>query len=1038
MPFISSKRQLFFILFFNCFAILNLHAQQTATYYEPEKDYKLALELFDKQKYAAAQQKFDEFIEHGSPLLGRGVRGEAEESRSNARFYAAVCAAELFNGDAEYRLTSFINDYSESPRHQSAVFALGKLEYRQKHYKKAIEWFEKVDPTLLTSDEGIEYHFKLGYSYYNTNNLDKAATEFGFVRNTDSHYATAAEYYCAHIAYMKKNYETALQGFLKLKDSESFGSIVPYYIIQIYYLQGRYDKVLEMAPSVIDSGNAKNGMEITRIVAESYYRTGDFKEAAPYLEDYIKNSPNASRNDRYMLGYCYYKAGEWDKAIVHFQKVTSKEDSMAQNAWYHLGDCYIKTDKKPSARNAFQSASQMKFDAGIREDALFNYAKLSYELNYQSVAIKTFRDYINDFPQSERVDAANEYLAEIFLSTKNYKDAQATIESIKVKTTRIKTAYQKVTYYRAAELFEDNKLDEALVLFDVSLANNLDGKFAAQADYWKGETYYKRKQYDDAIKAYNDFIYTPAAVNMNIYNVANYNIGYSYFKEEDYKNALVWFRKYIKEKNQTDTKRYNDALLRIADAFFKTQDIVNAKDYYDQAIQNKAASSDYAIFQKGVILGLEKKLPEKIATLQKIFDKYPKSSYYDDALYESGNAHFLQGDNDQALAMFKKLETDYPSSSYSAKALLGQGLTDHNSKKDEEAIAAFKKLIDKYPSSAESKEAMAQLKNIYVDRNQPDEYIKLNPKASGGEKDSTTYEATENIFASNDCQKSVLAADNYLQEFPSGIFVLNVHYYRAGCQYQLKNYEQALTDYNFVLSLSKNKFTEDALLKSAGIYYWQKDYSKAYDAYLKLSETAEVKDNITTAQIGMMRSAFRLKDYDIAIANAKKVLEGEGNDAGLVNEAHYIIAKSAFAKEDLNTAKTDFKYVADHGNGEITAESHYYLALIEYKLTNYKLSEKLARQIETLKPSYDYWVAKGYILIGDNLLALKDTFQAKATYKSIIDSYTKTPDDPDDLKAIAQEKYDAIATQENKLDKEMIDQKKKLVPQEEDSIPNKN
>src|SRR5207244_1567789 len=111
---------------------------------------------------------------------------------------------------------------------------------------------------------------------------------------------------------------------------------------------------------------------------------------------------------------------------------------------------------------------------------------------------------------------------------------------------------------------------------------------------------------------------------------------------------------------------------------------------------------------------------------------------------------------------------------------------------------------------------------------------------------------------------------------------------------------------------------------------------------------------------------------------------------------------------------------------------------IEYKLGNYKQSEKLAHQIETLKPSYDYWVAKGYILIGDNLIALKDVFQAKATYKSIIDNYSKSPDDPDDPKAIAQEKYNAITTQENKQDKEIMDQKKKLVPQEADSTENKN
>ena len=38
-------------------------------------------------------------------------------------------------------------------------------------------------------------------------------------------------------------------------------------------------------------------------------------------------------------------------------------------------------------------------------------------------------------------------------------------------------------------------------------------------------------------------------------------------------------------------------------------------------------------------------------------------------------------------------------------------------------------------------------------------------------------------------------------------------------------------------------------------------------------------------------------------------------------------------------------------------------------------------------PNYDYWVAKTYILLADNYVALKDNFQAKATLKSIIDNY---------------------------------------------------
>src|SRR6185436_6282533 len=154
---------------------------------------------------------------------------------------------------------------------------------------------------------------------------------------------------------------------------------------------------------------------------------------------------------------------------------------------------------------------------------------------------------------------------------------------------------------------------------------------SALALYWKAEAQYRQNNFDDAVKTYSDFIFTPKAVTLSLYTIANYNLGYWYFKKEDYTNSWVWFRKYIREKIKGDEARYNDALLRIADGFFVQKDYYNAMEYYDKAVGEKAKSSDYAYFQKGVIEGLLSKNKEKIATLQNILSKYPSSPYFDDA-----------------------------------------------------------------------------------------------------------------------------------------------------------------------------------------------------------------------------------------------------------------------------------------------------------------------------------------------------------------------------------------------------------------------
>ena len=1005
-------------------------SQQTAIYTDPERGYQLGMELYNKQKYVVAQKEFQKVLESTAPL--------SLEVRGNSAFYSARCASELFHRDAEYLLLQFMEVYPENPHYEEAVYHLGLLYFKQKKFKKAVEYLSKIDKNDLSQERRDEVNFKLGYSYYMTNDYDKASKSFFDVKDGTSKYATAAQYYYAHMAYVNENYETALKSFLKLKDSEAFAPVVPYYITQIYYKQGKFDELLKFAPGVLDSVGPKNGMEIGRMVAESYYRKGNYKEALPYLIDYERNSRNVGRSDYYQLGFCYYKTGEYEKAIPYFQKACTADDELSQNAYYHLADCYLHTNAKRSARTAYQSAAKSAFDTEIQEESQFNFAKLSYELNYQSVAIEAFRTFATNFPKSAHLDEANEMLVGIYTSTRNYKDALTSIEAIKNKTQPIRAAYQKVAYYRGIEFFMDNNLKDAIRLLKLSLSNPVDQGLVAEALYWSGEAYYKSNEFENAAKAYNDYLFTPAAVNQEQYNLANYNIGYSKFKLEDYAAAQTAFRKYVKDKSQTDNTRYTDALLRIADCFFMLKDQTNAIEYYNQAITGNAKASDYGIYQKGVILGVQGRMAEKVETLQKLFDKYPKSVYYDDALFEAAQASLIIGNNAQALEYYQQIITTYPNGSYMKKAELGQALVYYNNKEDDKALAAYKKVVQKYPNTTESHEALDQIRKISVNQNKVDEYLAYaqnvpNADVSKAAQDSLMYEAAELRYTQGNCDDAVKDFDAYLKRFPNAIFLVNASYYKSDCLYRNKQYEKALEGYEVVNDQPKSQFSEKSLLSAGQINYRLKNYDKALMNFEKLEATAEVKDNIMAAQTGELRSSYKLNDYDKALSNSQKVLSSSVTDKELINEAHFIAGKSYFAKNDLVNAKAELTIVSKRTNSEMTAESKYHLALIEYKMDNYKESQKLIFEIQNQVPSYDFWIAKGFILLGDNYLAQKDTFQARETYKSIVDNFQKDPADPEDLKEVAKQKLDAITAAESKRNKEIQEQKMTPEPAEIDS-----
>src|SRR5690606_13291915 len=124
----------------------------------------------------------------------------------------------------------------------------------------------------------------------------------------------------------------------------------------------------------------------------------------------------------YQYSFSLYKNGQYQEALPGFEKLASRNDSLGQNAAFHLGDAYLQTDDKLKARNAFYAASKNSFDKDIEEAALFNYAKLSYENNFQREAIITLQDFLKKYPKSKFADEATGLLGQMLYNTKNYRE----------------------------------------------------------------------------------------------------------------------------------------------------------------------------------------------------------------------------------------------------------------------------------------------------------------------------------------------------------------------------------------------------------------------------------------------------------------------------------------------------------------------------------------------------------------------------------------------------------------------------------------
>ena len=95
-----------------------------------------------------------------------------------------------------------------------------------------------------------------------------------------------------------------------------------------------------------------------------------------------------------------------------------------------------------------------------------------------------------------------------------------------------------------------------------------------KVNFYLAESYYANKDYQDAIKRYNNIDLADAETGSQ----ALYGKAYSYFNLKDYDNAAYSFNDFIKR--FPGDKRVVDARLRLADSYYGTKDYASASKVY--------------------------------------------------------------------------------------------------------------------------------------------------------------------------------------------------------------------------------------------------------------------------------------------------------------------------------------------------------------------------------------------------------------------------------------------------------------------------
>jgi tetratricopeptide (TPR) repeat protein len=953
-----------------------------------------AQELYDKGKYGAAKEHFRQFanrIETKSSLPA-----EANDLLADARFFQAMCSYQLLNSDAGSLFWRFIRQFPTHPKRNESLFHIGKLAYIRKDYVAAVEPIGQLDMDYLSKEQVTEARFILGYGHFRKGDSTKAKEKFGQIRLAGGTYGELGAYYYAVIAYQQKEYSNAYDAFMRVKPDAKYAENLDVLKASCLLKLGRYDELNALAKELLLDGSHST-VETWFILANAAYDKQRWTDCLRYFTEFETRRGRMNREGQYRMGHAYFRTDNFQKARERFEKALSPEDAVAQSAYYYLGHCFLKLENFENARTAFLQASEEPYNKEIAGEALYLYAKASFETRYFDDALDAMRRFVEGWPNSSYLPEAKSLIGEMLVYTSNYKDAIDYLEQNGgAKTQRAQLAFQRACYLYALSQFEKNRYDIAGDYFKRAFNNRQDPSITLPAYYWYAEALYRKKDYKPALNAFDEFIDQPYAGKSPYFALAHYGAAWCELRLNQFDASLNRFEKYLGlADRQKDKELYTDAMLRAGDCEFMLKHYPESMKYYKQVRDYNHMHVDYALIQMGKLYFRMNDYQKAAESNVQLVTNYRKSTLRDQALINASDM-YLTWLNDPASAIkyCKMLEKDHPDSpllvtAYSYLAVAEDRNGNTNASIQYNKTIAFEHCADE--------KARTTALNSLADKLDSDAYDKVEAESrrrcpfqqNGGSAITESVDlaltiADQRYFEDN-YASAIDRYTNFLSDFPGNPKMYHAYYYRGQCYEKLKDKEKAIENYRKVYEADQiNEFSLKALKSAADLHFAAGNSLAAMELYSQMEGRSEKLEDRLSAQFGKANIHLANKDYEAA-RRELLVIYTDGN----TTEYSRMKARVQIAVCDYNLNRKDIAYnefleIETLDKKVFGAESQYYVTRILFDRGSYEQSRDTAIYLKDKYPSYNLWKAKAFLILAEDYLQLGDTFQAvKGTLSSL-------------------------------------------------------
>jgi len=652
--------------------------------------------------------------------------------------------------------------------------------------------------------------------------------------------------------------------------------------------------------------------------ARKNFEAGLYKLAAEELTEFIAagEEPELMPSAKLLLAQALHQLDKTNQAASILAELLA--DQTFQNihleTLYWLGECRLKQGKAEVAAGLF---SQVVGDPAAGElvpAALNGLGRSYFEQKEYDRAVEVFDRIGRDYSDTAHLWAAALQKSRCLLKQEKYSESKKLL--LRLMEQDVTIPYKPECFFLLGEtdIYQGNH-SEALVYYQMSLADTEPRRWHPEAEYGIGWSHLKMKNYEKAIAAFakviQDYSENPAA--SETLRRSKLSLGKALFMQGDYERARQVVENYIAEFSAPGFR---------SEAYFLLGEIYTAAGKYEAALGafDQAADLEPGDLMLQKIHFRKAEILFATAGYDSAIGEFRKASAFENADpglsiradMRVGDAYIKLGSFEKGVEAFSRIIEAHPDDEEIDSVIYRLGWCYYKLRSDQEALAAFKRLTERYPHSDLADDALYRVGGVYYRRGDYEQAMKIYnriekeyPGTDLGDK--LRYQLAKSNYNLGFFEAALGLFRDLTRKYPDSRLRQRSAYEIGWCYYQMGQTERAMEYFNSLIKENPDsEFVPEIIFWMAEYHFSKQQYAEAKRLFRKLAGSYSNHELADGALYWAGRASLEMDEPDSAMAIFKE-LRSRYPESDFDIDAGFQIGRILFDRKEYSAAGDYFQ-----------------------------------------------------------------------------------------------------------------------------------